>query len=117
MPCCRAEIGLGRTAGVEGVLGLRRSFHPAGARTVVASIWKFDDAAASSLMTRFYSNLWEKKLLPREALRQAHQSILDDPESGDGGNPQLWAAWSLTGDSGGLRKLDPPATPGPEVKK
>ena len=48
------ETGLGRTAGGEGVLGLQRAFHQAGCRTVVASLWRVDDAATSALMSRFY---------------------------------------------------------------
>ena len=73
--------------------------------------------ATSALMTRFYSNLWEKKLPPLEAMRHAQLSIMDDPNFGDGGNPQLWAAWTLSGDPGGLRMLDPPTHPRAEVKK
>jgi hypothetical protein len=73
--------------------------------------------ATRELMIRFYKNLWEKKQTPLEALRQAQLSILDDPKFGDGGNPRLWAAWTLSGDSGGLPKLDPPAQPAPEAKK
>jgi CHAT domain-containing protein len=111
------ETGLGRTAGGEGVLGLQRAFHQAGARTVVASLWRVDDDATRELMTRFYTNLWVKKHSPLEALRQAQLSILDDPNFGDGGNPRLWAAWTLSGDPGGLPKPGPPAAPEAEARK
>ena len=94
------ETGLGATAGGEGVKGLQSAFHSAGCRTVVASLWRVDDAATRALMGRFYANLWEKKQVPIEALRNAQLSVLDDPEYGEGGNPKLWAAWVLSGDSG-----------------
>jgi CHAT domain-containing protein len=90
------ETGLGRVAGGEGVLGLQRAFHQAGARTVIASLWKVDDDATRALMARFYSNLWERGLAPLESLRQAQISILDDPDYGAGGEPRLWAAWTLS---------------------
>jgi CHAT domain-containing protein/tetratricopeptide (TPR) repeat protein len=102
------ETGLGRTAGGEGVLGLQRAFQQAGCRTVVASLWKVDDQATASLMERFYTNHWEKKLPTLEALRQAQLSILDDPNLGAGGSPRLWAAWTLGGDPGGLPCLESP---------
>jgi len=108
------ETGLGRTAGGEGVLGLQRAFQQAGCRTVVASLWRVEDDATRELMARFYANLWEKKLPPLEALRRAQLSILDDPDFGAGGNPRLWAAWTLGGDPGGLPDPGPARGPGPE---
>jgi tetratricopeptide (TPR) repeat protein len=105
------ETGLGRIAGGEGILGLQRAFGQAGCRTVVASLWKVDDDATRALMTRFYANLWDKGLPPLEALSRAQLSILDDPDYGAGGNPQLWAAWTLSGDPGG-RPRPAGATPG-----
>jgi CHAT domain-containing protein len=95
------ETGLGATAGGEGVKGLQSAFHSAGCRTVVASLWRVDDAATRALMTRFYTNLWENKQPALAALREAQLSILDDPDFGDKGNPRLWAAWVLSGDPGG----------------
>ncbi len=70
------QTGLGDVAGGEGVLGLQRAFHLTGARTVVASLWKVNDAATAALMSRFYDNLWRKKMGPAEALRQAQLALL-----------------------------------------
>lgn len=78
------ETGLGELAGGEGVLGLQRAFHLAGARTTIASLWKVDDAATRALMVAFYTNLWKKKLSKLESLRQAQLAILNryDPKTG-----------------------------------
>ena len=51
-------------AGPKGNLSaLARSFHEAGARTVVSSLWNNSDPATNVLMERFYHNLWSKKAL------------------------------------------------------
>jgi CHAT domain-containing protein len=70
------ETGLGKSAGGEGLLGLQRAFQVAGARNVVASLWKVDDAATQALMSEFYKNLWQKKLSPLESLRQAQLMMI-----------------------------------------
>ena len=44
------ETGLGKAAGGEGLLGLQRSFQAAGARAVVASLWKVPDEETKALM-------------------------------------------------------------------
>jgi CHAT domain-containing protein len=72
------ETGLGDVAAGEGVFGLERALHQAGARTVIASLWKVDDNAAQALMVEFYKNLWEKKLPKLEALRQAQLRMILD---------------------------------------
>jgi CHAT domain-containing protein len=73
------ETGLGRTAGGEGLLGLQQAFQAAGARALVASLWKVDDAATSVLMEEFYANLWQEKMSKLEALRQAQLTVLKHP--------------------------------------
>jgi CHAT domain-containing protein len=74
------DTGLGEVAGGEGVLGLQRAFQVAGARTLVTSLWKVDDAATTLLMEEFYANLWARKLPKLEALRRAQLTVLAHPE-------------------------------------
>jgi CHAT domain-containing protein len=118
------ETGLGDVAGGEGVFGLQRAFHQAGARNVVASLWKVNDQATAAQMRLFYRYLWEENLSPLEALRQAQLALYRHPEQVaalataergpnfdkvvklvDGGttagprcSPRLWAAFVLSGD-------------------
>ncbi len=77
------ETGLGNVAGGQGVLGLQRAFHRAGAGAVMASLWSVDDAATSLMMEDFYAHLWGEKLTPMEAMRRAQRTILDHPEKVD----------------------------------
>jgi CHAT domain-containing protein len=77
LSACDTGLGQGRYG--QGTLGLQRAFHSAGARAVVASLWKVDDAATSVIMEQFYTNLWVKKLPKLEALRQAQITVLKNP--------------------------------------
>jgi CHAT domain-containing protein len=51
------ESGLGRAAGGEGYLGFAQPLLARGARSLVLSQWKVDDAATALLMERFYGDL------------------------------------------------------------
>jgi CHAT domain-containing protein len=73
------ETGLGDVAGGEGVLGLQRAFHTAGAENVVASLWQVDDQATMVLMQRFYEKLWKEKRAPLQALREAQLELCRSP--------------------------------------
>lgn len=106
------ETGLGTVAGGEGLLGLQRAFQTAGARTVIASLWKVDDVATRDLMERFYDNLWNKDMGKLAALREAQLWMLREhgprglqPLDGDEQPakskrlpPYYWAAFVLSGD-------------------
>ena len=91
------ETGLGDVAGGEGVIGLQRAFHIAGARNVIASLWKVDDKATAILMQFFYENLWQKGLPPIEALRQAQLAIYRHPELIDNPSDSRGLGLSTTG--------------------
>jgi CHAT domain-containing protein/Tfp pilus assembly protein PilF len=83
------DTGLGDIEAGQGVLGLQRAFQTAGARAVVASLWKVEDAATAVVMERFYTNLWTKKLPKLEALRRAQLDVLKDPSLVDARRVQM----------------------------
>jgi CHAT domain-containing protein/Tfp pilus assembly protein PilF len=104
LSACRT--GVGEVAGGEGVFGLQRAFHLAGARTVVASLWEVPDNAR--LFTEFYGQLWGKGLPALEALRRAQLALLRQHDVAR--RPLMdrswyWAAWMLSGDPGDLETL------------
>ncbi len=74
------ETGLGLVGGGEGVFGLQRAFHLAGAHNVIASLWKVDDEATAALMDLFYDQLWRQDKPPIEALRAAQLMLYHHPE-------------------------------------
>ena len=75
------ETGLGDVAGGEGVFGLQRAFHLAGAHNVISSLWKVNDGATAFLMKEFYGNLWGKPGCSSiEALRKAQLTVYRHPE-------------------------------------
>jgi CHAT domain-containing protein len=76
------QTALGDVATSQGVLGLQRAFHAAGARTTLCSLWSVNDAATSVLMEEFYKRLWGKQKLSKlDALRQAQRFVLDNPDA------------------------------------
>jgi CHAT domain-containing protein/Tfp pilus assembly protein PilF len=74
------QTALGQQAGWQGVQGLQRAFHEAGAQHLLASLWSVHDAATSVLMEEFYEQLWAKKQPPAEALRRAQLAVLTGPD-------------------------------------
>jgi CHAT domain-containing protein len=76
------QTAIGDIARSQGVLGLQRAFHAAGARTTVCSLWSVNDAATSVLMEEFYQRLWGKRQVSKlEALRQAQLFVLANPDA------------------------------------
>lgn len=74
------ETGGGRETAAEGILGLTRAFHYAGARGVVSSLWPVSDRATTALMKKFYEGLAAGE--PADAaLRNAQLHLLhaEDP--------------------------------------
>jgi CHAT domain-containing protein/uncharacterized protein HemY len=87
------ETGLGEIRNGEGVYGLQRSFQQAGARTVIISLWKVSDEATQELMSNFYNNLLVKKMLKREAFKQAQSSLIQKYP-----DPYFWGAFVMVGE-------------------
>jgi len=74
------DTGLGEVAGGEGVFGLQRAFHIAGARNVIASLWKVDDQPTAALMRLFYHKLWAENKPPIVALRESQLALYRNPD-------------------------------------
>ena len=92
---CETGLGLAWStdfARSEDFTTLGQSFLYAGARNVVATLWRIEDAGAAAFAARFYTHL--RRLSPTDALAAAQRDIRADPRYGA---PYYWAAYFLTG--------------------
>lgn len=89
------ETGVGKQIKGEGLIALTRGFMYAGARNVVSSLWKVDDAATADLMTQFYKEMFTNKLKPAAALQQAQLTLA---KSKRWRSPYYWAGFTIQGD-------------------
>lgn len=89
------ETALGKQVRGEGLVGLTQGFLYAGARQVVASLWRIEDQATSELMSRFYRGFLVEGRAPAAALRQAQLATRDDKRWR---SPYYWSGFVLQGD-------------------
>jgi CHAT domain-containing protein len=89
------QTALGREVRGEGFLGLSRAFFLAGARVVIASLWRVDDLATAALRNRLYTALLRRGERPAAALREAARALRRDPRWRA---PYYWAAFVAHGD-------------------
>jgi CHAT domain-containing protein/Tfp pilus assembly protein PilF len=89
------NTGLGKDVKGEGLVGIVRAFMYAGARRVVASLWKVEDEATAELMKRFYQHMFEGGMAPAAALRAAQTAMRQQKRWR---SPYYWAAFVLQGE-------------------
>jgi len=89
------QTALGPEIRGEGLIGLTRGFFHAGARTVVASLWRVPDAATAVLMRHFYEGLLVENLPPAQALRAAQIALREIPRWSA---PYYWAGFVAQGE-------------------
>lgn len=76
---------------------LAQAFLYAGARNVVATLWRVEDAGAGALADRFYHHY--RAGAPAEALALAQRDLLHDPRYSA---PFYWAAYEVSGTGTGV---------------
>jgi hypothetical protein len=86
------ETGLGTVQIGEGVLGLRRAFVLAGAKTLIMSLWKVPDRQTQELMEEFYRRILAGQSRA-DALREAQLSLKSRYP-----DPFYWGAFICQGD-------------------
>ncbi|UCF37438.1 MAG: CHAT domain-containing protein, partial [Acidobacteriota bacterium] len=89
------ESYLGKEYRGEGLVGLVQGFMYAGAKRIVASLWKVDDLATKELMVEFYRAMFAGKESPAAALRSAQMKMW---ESAEWDSPFYWASFIIQGD-------------------
>jgi CHAT domain-containing protein len=104
------QTALGKDVRGEGLVGLTRGFMYAGASGVVASLWNVEDKATAELMKQFYANMLRKGMPPGMALREAQNSIRQNPRWR---SPYYWAAFTLQGEYSHPIRHRPVATGSP----
>lgn len=93
------DTGLGEVTAGEGILGLRRAFQAAGARTVVMSLWPVEDEAARGWMAALYRAHLEGGLGTAEAVRAATRERLQELRRRNlPTTPSSWAGFVAAGD-------------------
>jgi CHAT domain-containing protein len=93
------ESGLGQIRGGEGVMGLRRAFRVAGARTVIMSLWPVDDEATRTWMRALYEARLQERRSTADAMRAASLATLGDRRAkGLSTHPFYWAGFVAAGD-------------------
>jgi CHAT domain-containing protein/tetratricopeptide (TPR) repeat protein len=93
------DSGTGTVAIGEGVLGLRRAFLIAGARSVIMSLWAVDDAAGREWMGALYEARLGRGLSTADSVREASLEMLQQRRArGLTTHPFYWAAFVAAGD-------------------
>jgi tetratricopeptide (TPR) repeat protein len=89
------DTGLGKEIKGEGLISLTRGFMHAGAKRVVASLWKVDSDATAGLMKDFYHAMFKKGLPPAAALKFAQGEVRKNKLWSD---PYFWAGFVFQGE-------------------
>ena len=98
LSACDSARGAGHPT--EGPIGIRRAFQLAGAKTIIASLWKLPDDQTASLMLGFYQRL-RRGISCSEALRAAQLELRDLFPS-----PYYWGAFVCFGDFGPVSGME-----------
>jgi CHAT domain-containing protein len=89
------ETAMGEEIKGEGVIGLTRGFMYAGAKGVIASLWKVDEEATVELIKRIYQYMEKDGMISSAALRKAQISLYNEKRWS---TPFYWSGFTLLGE-------------------
>ncbi|MFG0289975.1 MAG: CHAT domain-containing protein, partial [Rhodopirellula sp. JB044] len=93
------QTGLGELESTGGVVGLRRAFRIAGARSVLSSLWVVPDRDTMLLMKGFFESYAETNQLAFALQTSQRERIASHRKRFGAAHPFFWAAFVLTGDA------------------
>jgi CHAT domain-containing protein/tetratricopeptide (TPR) repeat protein len=93
------ETGLGEMRTGEGVLGLRRAFRVAGAKTLIMTLWLVEDEPTRAWMALLYERRFVDRLATADAVNRATlESLQHRRREGVSTHPFYWAGFVAAGD-------------------
>ncbi len=93
------DTGAGDIRAGEGVMGLRRAFEEAGARTVINSLWPVEDREARQWMADLYRERFVNGKGAAESIREADvRQLAARHRAGKSTHPFHWAAFVAVGE-------------------
>ncbi len=87
------ETGVGEIRQGEGVYSLQRAFQEAGAKSVLATLWKVDDKATQLFMEKFYT----RYMSGMSAQKAVRDTQLDFINSKRYSHPYYWSSFVMIG--------------------
>jgi CHAT domain-containing protein/Tfp pilus assembly protein PilF len=92
------DTGVGEIHAGEGVFGLRRAFHIAGAQTVIMSLWRVDDESTRRWMTSLYEQRFLRGAATVDAVRRATlEQLRWRRQTGQSTHPFYWGGFIAAG--------------------
>jgi len=92
------DTGTGDLRDGEGVMGLRRAFAIAGARTLLMSLWKVDDQATRAWMRALYEARASGLSTPAAVRQAGMRLVTQQRQAGRTTHPFFWAGFVAVGD-------------------
>lgn len=85
------ETGLNKILEGDELIGLKRGFFAAGAKSLILTLWTVNDKATQTLVADFYQNLKEGKTISA-SLRAAQNNLIQEKS-----HPYFWSPFFLAG--------------------